>query len=304
MADTLFSSSVCDKQLAKILHQILKQGNTTAVVGVYDGISAALAKEAGFQALYLSGAALSASMALPDLGLITMEEVLRAARIIIRASSLPLIVDCDTGYGEALNVMRLVREFEDAGVAAIQIEDQILPKKCGHLNDKRLLAAEDMCLKIAAAKRAANNIMICARTDAGQVSLDEAIERANRYAAAGADFIFVEALRSRSDMVRVRKEVRAPLLANMTEFGQTPQTDLIEWEKIGYELVIYPVSALRIAAKAMQGFYQSLNASGHARGSLEGMMNREELYKIIRYFEFEEMDQSIVQSRIPIVNTE
>ena len=304
MADTLFSSSVCDKQLAKILHQILKQGNTTAVVGVYDGISAALAKEAGFQALYLSGAALSASMALPDLGLITMEEVLRTARIIIRASSLPLIVDCDTGYGEALNVMRLVREFEDAGVAAIQIEDQILPKKCGHLNDKRLLAAEDMCLKIAAAKRAANNIMICARTDAGQVSLDEAIERANRYAAAGADFIFVEALRSRSDMVRVRKEVRAPLLANMTEFGQTPQTDLIEWEKIGYELVIYPVSALRIAAKSMQGFYQSLNASGHARGSLEGMMNREELYKIIRYFEFEEMDQSIVQSRIPIVNTE
>jgi methylisocitrate lyase len=304
MESTVFDSDVFGKRHAEDFRQLIMTKSATAVVGAYDGVSAALAKEAGFEALYLSGAALSASLALPDLGLISMDEVLRAARTIIRASSLPLLVDCDTGYGEALNVMRLTREFEDIGVAAIQIEDQILPKKCGHLNDKRLLNADEMCLKIAAAKRVARKISICARTDAGQVSLDEAISRANRYAEAGADFIFVEALRNRDDMQRVRSEVRAPLMANMTEFGRTPQTDLIDWDRLGYELVIYPVSAFRVAAKSMQQFYQLLKTNGHARDSIDSMMTREELYKVIRYFEFEELDQTIVKSAIPSVSKE
>ncbi len=204
--------------------RLIAQPAALAAPGAFDGMSALLARKAGFEALYLSGAALSASMALPDLGLLTLEDVWRKAREIIRASDLPLIVDCDTGFGEALNIMRAVREFEEIGAACIQIEDQQFPKKCGHLNDKRLVSVEDMCRKVAAARRAAKDLVICARTDAAALSLDDAIMRANRYVEAGADLIFVEALTTPEHCRRVRAEISAPLLANMTEFGRTPQT--------------------------------------------------------------------------------
>jgi methylisocitrate lyase len=270
-----------------------------AAAGAWDGISAALAAQAGFKGLYLSGAALSASMALPDLGLLTLDDVWRAARTVVRASGLPVIVDCDTGFGEVLNVMRTVRELESVGVACIQIEDQHFPKKCGHLNDKRLISADDMCRKVSAARRAADKMAICARTDAASVSLDEAIRRANQYAEAGADIIFVEALTTIEDIKRVRAEVRAPLLANMTEFGRTPQIPLPEWETLGYELVIYPVSALRIASRAMERFYGSLAARGSAAESLPDMMTRAELYDRIGYFDYEKLDAQIAQTVLP-----
>lgn len=270
-----------------------------AVAGAWDGISAALAKRAGFRALYLSGAALSASMALPDLGLTTLEDVWRAARTIVRASGLPLIVDADTGFGEALNVMRAVRELESVGVAAIQIEDQQFPKKCGHLNDKRLVSADDMCRKISAAKRAATSMAICARTDAAGKSLDEAITRAHRYIEAGADIIFVEALTTQEDMRRVRAEVKAPLLANMTEFGRTPHVSIPEWTALGYELVIYPVSALRIAARSMERFYAGLARDGNAEAYLPEMMTRAELYERIGYFDYEQLDAQIARTVLP-----
>ena len=167
-------------------------------------MSAVIARPDRFEALYLSGAALSASMALPDLGLITLDDVARKAREIVRASDLPLIVDCDTGFGEALNVMQAVRTLEEIGVACVQIEDQQFPKKCGHLNDKKLVPVEDMCRKVAAAKQAAHDMLICARTDAAAASLDDAIARARRYREAGADVIFVEALTSREDIRRAR----------------------------------------------------------------------------------------------------
>lgn len=271
----------------------------SATVGTYDGMSAVLAKQAGFPALYLSGAALSASMALPDLGLLSLEDVARRAREIVRASALPLLVDCDTGYGEALNVMRAVREMEEAGVAAIQIEDQLLPKKCGHLNDKKLATREEMVAKVVAARKAASSLVICARTDAAAVSLDEAIARAKAYASAGAELIFVEALTSLDAIKRVRDEIGAPLLANMTEFGRTPQIGLEEWRRLGYEIVIYPVSAFRIAAKAMAGFYAALKADGSAAGQLDGMMTRAELYDTIGYFDYEALDGSIARTRLP-----
>jgi len=270
-----------------------------AVAGAWDGISAALAKRAGFRALYLSGAALSASMALPDLGLTTLEDVWRAARTVVRASGLPLIVDADTGFGEALNVMRAVRELESVGVAAIQIEDQQFPKKCGHLNDKRLVSTDDMCRKISAAKRAASTMAICARTDAASESLDEAIARANRYIDAGADIIFVEAMTNREDMRRVRAEVRAPLLANMTEFGRTPHVSVADWAALGFELVIYPVSALRVASRAMENFYGSLAREGNVDAYLPEMMTRAELYERIGYFEYEQLDAQIAQTVLP-----
>jgi len=270
-----------------------------AVAGAWDGISAVLAKRAGFRALYLSGAALSASMALPDLGLTTLEDVWRAARTVVRASGLPLIVDADTGFGEALNVMRAVRELESVGVAAIQIEDQQFPKKCGHLNDKRLVSVDDMCRKISAARRAASTMAICARTDAAAESLDDAIDRARRYLDAGADIIFVEALTNRDDMRRVREEVRAPLLANMTEFGRTPHISVADWAELGYELVIYPVSALRVASRAMERFYASLAREGNVAAYLTEMMTRAELYERIGYFDYEQLDAQIAQTMLP-----
>jgi methylisocitrate lyase len=275
-------------------------GSTTAVAGAWDGISAALAAQAGFKALYLSGAALSASMALPDLGLLTLDDVWRAARTVIRASGLPLIVDCDTGFGEALNVMRLVKEMESVGVSCIQIEDQQFPKKCGHLNDKKLVSAEDMCRKISAARHASDKLAICARTDAAFVSLDEAIQRANLYVQAGANIIFVEALTNLDDIRRVRAEVNAPLLANMTEFGRTPQIPLKEWEALGYELVIYPVSALRVASRSMERFYQSLSARGDVADFLPDMMTRAELYERIGYFDYEKLDEQITKTVLPM----
>jgi methylisocitrate lyase len=278
------------------LRELIAGKATVAAPGAHDGMSALLAHRAGFEALYLSGAALSASMALPDLGLITLEDVSRRAREIVRASGLPLIVDCDTGFGEALNVMHAVHALEEIGAACMQIEDQQLPKKCGHLNDKRLVAAEEMCRKVAAARKAASNLVICARTDAAATSLDEAIARANQYAAAGAELVFVEALASRDDIKRVREEVKAPLLANMTEFGRTPQIALAEWQALGYEVVIFPVSAFRIAARAMQDFYALLEREGHVGELLEEMMTRGELYSVLGYYDYEALDTSIAQT--------
>jgi methylisocitrate lyase len=281
------------------LRRLLARGSAIAVPGAHDGLSALLAQRAGFEALYLSGAALSASMALPDLGLITLDDVARNAHEIMRAADLPLVVDCDTGFGEALNVMQAVRRLEEIGVACIQIEDQQFPKKCGHLNDKRLIPTEDMCRKVAAAKAAAHDLLVCARTDAAAHSLDDAISRARRYREAGADVIFVEALTSREDIRRVRAEVSGPLLANMTEFGRTPQLALREWSEFGFELVIFPVSSLRVAADAAQRLYETLHHDGHVQAMLPQMMTRAALYETIGYYDYEALDSSIASTVLP-----
>jgi methylisocitrate lyase len=278
------------------LKQMLASGRTIAVPGAYDGMTAVLAKEAGFQALYLSGAALSASMAMPDLGMLTLEDVVRRAREVVRASQLPLIVDGDTGFGESLNLMRAVRELEEAGAACIQIEDQVFPKKCGHLNDKAVVPMEDMCRKVAAAKKAATDLVICARTDAGAASFEEAIRRANAYAEAGADLIFVEALHSEEQMKEARSRVKAPLLANMTEFGRTPQTALKRFEELGYEIVIYPVSVFRTMARAGRDFFAALKEKGEVGTAIDAMMTRAELYDTIGYYDYEELDAKIVRT--------
>jgi len=281
------------------LRSLIAGKTAIAVPGAHDGMAAVLARQAAFEALYLSGAALSASMALPDLGLLTLDDVARKTREIVRAADLPLIVDCDTGFGEALNVMHAVRTLEEVGAACIQIEDQHFPKKCGHLNDKKLVPAEEMCRKVAAAKKAASELLICARTDAAGASLDEAIMRARRYREAGADVIFVEALTSRDDIARVRAEVAGPLLANMTEFGRTPQLSLKEWDAAGFELVIFPVSSFRIAAGAVQRFYASLHRNGDAREMLPDMMTRAALYDTIGYYDYEALDASIARTVLP-----
>ena len=266
------------------------------VPGAFNGMAALQAKAAGFEALYLSGAAMSASMGLPDLGIITIEDVCFFIRQVARASALPVLVDGDTGYGEALNVMHMVRAFEDAGAAAVHIEDQILPKKCGHLNDKKLAGGREMAAKIAAARRARRHLHLIARTDAvASEGMDAAIARAKLYMEAGADAIFPEALTS-AEMLRefARRLPGVPLLANMTEFGRTPFFTAAEFEAMGYQLVIWPVSSFRIAAKAQDEFFRRLRAEGGAQGSLDRMQTRAELYATIGYSDYEALDQTIV----------
>ena len=283
----------------KRLRAMLEEPGCLGVPGTHDALSALLARDAGFEALYLSGAALSASMGLPDLGVITMEELVSSSRRIAVTSGLPLIVDGDTGYGEALNVMRLVRELETAGAAAVQIEDQPLPKKCGHLSDKRLIPMDDMARKVEAARRAREDLLIIARTDAASVGLDEALKRAKLYVEAGADVIFPEALTSDEDFKRFAGEIEVPLLANMTEFGRTPYRSLAEFEALGMSIVIWPVSSLRTAAKAVQGLYAHLRQSGENESRLESMQPRAELYATIGYHDYEALDSSIAQSVLP-----
>lgn len=281
------------------LRELIRRPGIVRVPGAHDGLTARLARRAGFECLYLSGAALSASMALPDLGIIAQDELVHASRMICRAAGLPLIVDGDTGYGEALNVMRLVAELEQSGAAAVQLEDQQLPKKCGHLNDKRLVPAEEMARKIDAARRARSDLVIVARTDAAAVGLEEAIRRARLYVEAGADVIFPEALSSDDDFRAVADAVAAPILANMTEFGRTPYRSAADFERLGCKLVIWPVSSLRVAAKAAGELYSHLAETGETRSLLERMQTRAELYEAIGYHDYEALDATIARSAVP-----
>jgi methylisocitrate lyase len=268
--------------------------------GTQNGMAALQAKAAGFDACYLSGAAMTASMGLPDLGVITVDEVCFFIRQVARASGLPVLVDGDTGYGEALNVMHMVRCFEDAGAAAVHIEDQLLPKKCGHLNDKKLADAYDMAAKVAAAAKARRNLMVIARTDAAaSEGMDGAVARAKLFLEAGADAIFPEALVT-ADMFReFARRVDAPLLANMTEFGRTPFFTASEFEEMGYKMVIWPVSSLRVAARAQEKLYAAIRRDGGTQNMVDSMQTRKELYETIKYFDYEALDASIVQTIIP-----
>lgn len=273
--------------------------------GAYNGLSALQAKKAGFEGLYLSGAAMSAQMGLPDLGVLTIEDVCFFIRQIARVSQLPILADGDTGYGEALNVMHMVRAFEEAGAGAVQIEDQLLPKKCGHLNDKKLAPAQDMAAKVAAARKARKHLYIIARTDGlEREGLDGAIARAKLYVEAGADAIFPEALNDAEAFARFSAEVKVPLLANMTEFGKTPFMTAQQFEQLGYKMVIWPVSALRMAAKAHEELYATLRQEGWAKPLVDRMQTRAELYSTIGYHDYEELDGTIARSLIPNGNPE
>ena len=196
--------------------------------------------------------------------------------------------------------MRTVRELEAAGAAALQIEDQILPKKCGHLNDKRLVSVDDMCVKVTAARRARTDIRIIARTDAVDTEgLDAAIGRMNRYIEAGADIVFADALIDEAMFRTVTRQVNAPFMANMTEFGRTPYYTATQLEEMGCKLVIWPASSLRIAARAMEKLYATIAKEGKTRPLLDNMLTRAELYEVINYFDFESLDASVARSVVP-----
>lgn len=297
----LVASSLPTKSAGERFRSLLTQSGILQVPGTHNGMAALQAKAAGFEALYLSGAAMTASMGLPDLGVITVDEVAFFIRQVARASGLPVLVDGDTGYGEALNVMHMVRTFEDAGAGAVHIEDQLLPKKCGHLNDKRLADARDMAAKIAAAARARRHLYLIARTDAvASEGIDGAVARARLYVEAGADAIFPEALTT-VEMFREFAE-RLPgtaLLANMTEFGRTPFFTASEFEAMGYRMVIWPVSSLRVANKAQEKLFASIRRDGGAHKAINEMQTRVELYDLIGLKDYEMLDASIVETVAP-----
>ena len=284
------------------LRRMIDTGGIVRAPGAHNALAGLLAREAGFEALYISGGAVTASLGLPDLGMMTQDELLLVVRSVSRATGLPLIVDGDTGYGEALNAMRLVRELEAAGAAAVHIEDQVLPKKCGHLNDKTLVTPDQMAAKVAAARRAARDMLIIARTDAAaSEGLQGAIARGRLYAEAGADIVFPDALTSLEQFRAFANAMPKPVMANMTEFGRTPLETAVALQEAGVRIVIWPVSSLRIAAKAMESFYAGLAHDDTTAPQVDHMLTRKRLYEVIGYHDFEALDQSIVASLVPTV---
>jgi methylisocitrate lyase len=301
MMPYLLARDLPDRPAGERFRALLDRPGILGIPGAHNGLAALQAKRAGFSALYLSGAAMTASMGLPDLGIITVDEVAFFIRQVARASGLPVLVDGDTGYGEALNVMHMVRVFEEAGAAAVHIEDQLLPKKCGHLNDKKLAPPEEMAAKVAAAAKARRHLYLIARTDAAaSEGLEGAVARAQLYLKAGADAIFPEALTS-AEMFRefARRLPGVPLLANMTEFGRTPYFTAREFEEMGYKMVIWPVSSLRVAAKAQEELYAAIRRDGGAQAMIGRMQTRAELYETLGYYDYEALDASIIATLLP-----
>ncbi|WP_413380329.1 methylisocitrate lyase [Alkalihalobacillus sp. 1P02AB] len=293
----IIEQPISQEELARQFRQLIEKKEILQIPGAHDAMAGLVAKKAGFVSLYLSGAAYTASKGLPDLGIITSTEVAERAREIIRATNLPLLVDIDTGFGGVLNVARTAQEMYEAHVAAVQIEDQQLPKKCGHLNGKELVTTEEMIQKIQAIKKTTPSLIIVARTDArANEGLAATIERAKAYVEAGADAIFPEALQSEAEFQQFVQHIKVPLLANMTEFGKTPYLTAEEFEKLGYQIVIYPVTSLRVAAKAYERVFQLIQKEGTQVGALEDMQTRKELYETISYDDFEELDEKIAKT--------
>lgn len=280
----------------KALRKMLNSKGIILAPGVFDGISAIIAERTGFNALYLSGSGVAGAMGLPDLSVTTLNEVFSSVCSITAVSKSPLIVDVDTGFGEPLNVIRTVRELEKAGAAGMHIEDQQLPKKCGHLNGKIVVPEDEMLQKLKAAASARKNkdFVIIARTDARSVEgLDSAIKRSKSYIRAGADAIFVEALESKEEFLECAKRIKAPLLANMTEYGKSPLLSAEELESMGYKIVIFPLTAFRASLQALKSTYTKLYKEKTQRNMLNDIMTREEFYSIIGYDEYEKEDNEI-----------
>ncbi|MBI5764552.1 MAG: methylisocitrate lyase [Planctomycetes bacterium] len=269
---------------------------TVQMPGAFNALAARAIEKAGFEAVYVSGAGLSnAVYGLPDVGLITLTEAVAHAKAICAAVTVPVVVDGDTGFGEAINMARTVAEMEAVGVSGIHFEDQVLPKKCGHLDGKELIPAEAMAekLRAACAARHDKDFLIIARTDArGVTNFDDAVDRAKRYLDAGADAIFPEAMQSADELAEFASKVKAPLLANMTEFGKTPLLPLKDLERMGYRMVIYPQSALRVAYAAIASMLADLKSKGDQNDWVSRMQTRKELYALLDYDGLDKIDKA------------
>lgn len=264
--------------------------------GAINPINAQIIEQEGFEGVYISGGAFSADQGLPDIGLTTLTEVAEHGRAISRVTNLPTFIDADTGWGEAMNVARTVQEMEDAGIAGMHLEDQVNPKRCGHLDGKEIVSTEEMVKRISAAVRGRRdeNFVLCARTDArAGEGLDAAIDRAKAYIDAGADLIFPEAMRDLGEFEKFAKAVDAPILANMTEFGKSELFTTQQLESVGVKLVIYPVTTLRLAMGAIKRGLQVIRKEGTQESLVSTMQTRADLYETIDYSAYNEFDAHV-----------
>jgi methylisocitrate lyase len=278
------------------LQETLAEDGILRLPGAFSPLVAMLFEEQGFDGVYVSGAVLSADLGLPDVGLTTMTEVLQRGRQIARVTNLPSIIDVDTGFGEALNMARTIQGLEEHGLAGCHLEDQVNPKRCGHLDHKSLVATEDMIQKIRGAVKARrdDNFLLIARTDARSVEgMDAALDRARTYVEAGADGLFPEGLTTEREFARFGEAFDVPLLANMTEFGKSPLLKASRLNELGYDLVIYPVTSLRLAMKTVEEGFETIQEEDTQESLLDDMQTRQKLYDLLQYSRYNTFDDSI-----------
>ena len=279
----------------------LASGRLLQFPGAFAPLAAMSIENHGFDGVYISGAVLSADLGLPDIGLTTLSEVSGRAEQIARVTDLPAIVDCDTGFGEPMSVARSIRTMEERGLAGCHLEDQVAPKRCGHLDNKAVVDIKDMAMRLRAAVDARRdaNFVIIARTDSRAMEgLDKAIDRAKAYVDAGADMIFPEAMADEGEFEAMREAVDAPLLANMTEFGKSDLLPKETLADLGYNVVIYPVTLLRLAMGAAERGLAEIKAKGTQAGLLDQMQHRRDLYGLLRYEDYNAFDQSIYNFKV------
>ena len=294
----MLHSPVPATERRRALREQLASGRLLRFPGAFNALSALLIEQLGFEGVYVSGAVLSASLALPDIGLTTLSEVATRGAEIARVTSLPTIVDADTGFGEPLNVARTIQILEELGLAGCHLEDQVNPKRCGHLDGKTVVPTDEMVRRITAAVRARRDpgFVICARTDARAVEgLDAMISRARSYIDAGADMIFPEALRDAAEFELVRKAIDVPMLANMTEFGKSELLDTSTLASIGVNVVIYPVTLLRVAMGAAERALRTMAEEGTQLSLVGEMQTRSRLYELLGYEQYTAFDNAVLE---------
>ena len=293
----MFKPDTTPNERRKALRASLVDEKITTLPGAFNPLTARLIEDIGsFSGVYVSGAVVANDLGLPDIGLTTLSEVANRGGQIARATNLPVLIDADTGFGEPMSAARTVAEFEAAGLAGLHLEDQVNPKRCGHLDGKEVVPRDLMIRRITAAvrERQDDDFVICARTDAAGIEgIDEAIERAKAYADAGADLIFTEALYSEEDFAKFRAAVDTPLLANMTEFGKTDLLSAQQLENLGYDAVIWPVTTFRIAMGQTEAMLRDIAETGTQVPWLDKMQHRARLYELVRYDEYNQFDQSV-----------
>lgn len=278
-----------------MLRDILRK-EAIIVPGAYNAINAIIAQNAGFRAVYISGSGVAGNMGLPDLSVTTLTEVSEECRRFRSVIQIPIIVDADTGFGETINVIRTVRELESSGAAAIHIEDQVMPKKCGHLKGKAVTGIEEMKEKIKAAlsARESKEFMVFARTDSRSVEgFDACIDRIGEYIRAGADGIFPEALESEEEFREVGRKFNVPMIANMTEFGKSPLLDFQTLSSMGFRIVLFPLTAFRAALNTSEMVYKSIMENGSQKMVMDTIMTRARYYSIIGYDDYEKEDSEL-----------
>lgn len=298
----LLHTRTTPQERRRALRERLATGRLLRVPGAINPLSARLVQDTGFDAAYLSGAVLAADLGLPDIGLTTSTEIAARAQQTTRVTDLPVLIDADTGFGEPVNTARTVQLLEDAGLAGLHLEDQVNPKRCGHLDGKTVVPREDMVRRVRAAVDARRDpdFLLMARTDARSVEgLAAAIDRARAYVDAGADAIFPEALADVSEYEAFRKAVDVPLLANLTEFGKTPLLDARTLEDLGFNIALYPVTLLRIAMGAVEDGLRTIAAEGTQQSLVPRMQTRSRLYELLGYEEYATFDSAVFDFTLP-----